>query len=69
MVGGESSREVAKRGMKVLEEATEGTAGYKTQTKVHERRLTYWKSVRQAFDEMMIQDILSLQNGRSKEFY
>lgn len=36
--------------------------GYKNHTKNPKKRLTYWKSVRQAFDEMMIQDILPLQN-------
>lgn len=35
--------------------------GYKNHTVIPKKRLTYWKSVRQAFDEMMIQDILPLQ--------
>ncbi|PAL05256.1 type I restriction endonuclease subunit R [Peribacillus simplex] len=34
---------------------------YKNHTENPKKRLTYWKSVRQAFDEMMIKDILPLQ--------
>ncbi|MED1902433.1 type I restriction endonuclease subunit R [Bacillus thuringiensis] len=34
---------------------------YKSHTENPKKRLTYWKSVIQAFDEMMIQDILPLQ--------
>lgn len=36
--------------------------GYKKHTENPVKRLTYWKSVRQAFDEMMVQDVLPLQN-------
>jgi len=35
--------------------------GYKSHTANPVKRLSYWKSVRQAFDEMMVQDILPLR--------
>ena len=35
--------------------------GYKKHTENPVKRLTYWKSVKQAFEEMMLHDILPLQ--------